>query len=100
MSYKSSYLPVDPDFDETLRGLIQSGGTGKVHFFDPENQVEDAFGTLKGIVKTKNGEFLQLGDHQIRLDKIITVMGKPGPSYDEYDTYANACLTCFDPSVN
>jgi hypothetical protein len=31
---------------------------------------------------------------RIRVDRIITVFGKPGAAFDEYDAYANACLSC------
>jgi hypothetical protein len=31
---------------------------------------------------------------KIRLDRIIVFNGKPGPAYDEYDSYALACLDC------
>jgi hypothetical protein len=35
-----------------------------------------------------------LPGEQVRLDRIITINGKPGPAFDEYDNYANACLSC------
>jgi len=33
-------------------------------------------------------------EYKIRIDRIITVFGKPGPAYDEYEAYANQCLSC------
>ena len=30
----------------------------------------------------------------IRIDRIITLFGKPGAAYDEYDAFANACMDC------
>jgi hypothetical protein len=33
-------------------------------------------------------------DDYVRLDRIITINGKPGPAFDEYDNYANGCLSC------
>jgi len=36
----------------------------------------------------------ELPGEQVRLDCIITINGKPGPAFDEYDSYANACLSC------
>ena len=31
---------------------------------------------------------------KVRVDRIITLYGKPGAAYDEYDAYANACMDC------
>ncbi len=31
---------------------------------------------------------------QIRIDRIITLFGKPGAAFDEYDAFANQCLSC------
>ena len=31
---------------------------------------------------------------QIRIDRIITLYGKPGAAFDEYDAFANQCLSC------
>jgi hypothetical protein len=33
-------------------------------------------------------------EKQIRIDRIITLFGKPGAAYDEYDSFANQCLAC------
>lgn len=30
----------------------------------------------------------------IRIDRIITLYGKPGAAFDEYDRFANECLSC------
>lgn len=42
----------------------------------------------KGLFIVTDSEF------QIRVDRIITVFGKPAAAYDEYDNYANQCLSC------
>jgi hypothetical protein len=31
---------------------------------------------------------------EVRIDRIITINGIPGPAYDEYDAFALACLNC------
>jgi hypothetical protein len=31
---------------------------------------------------------------RIRIDRIITLFGKPGAAYDKYDAFANACMDC------
>ncbi|MBV6646513.1 MAG: hypothetical protein KI790_13740 [Cyclobacteriaceae bacterium] len=96
-TYKDAYLPVDPDFLELLTQLTHENRSGKVHFFNTRNDVDDVQGVLKALVKTRSGEFLQLiGGSAVRVDKIITVLGKPGPAFDEYDSYGSVCFNCFD----
>lgn len=67
-----------------------------VHYFDSNGEVNDARGELEKILKIeKKGEFLQFRNNkQVRLDRIITINGRPGPAYDEYDSYALQCLEC------
>lgn len=96
MKYVDSYLPVDLDFKDHLKKLISERRAGKVHYFDADSKVEDALGTIQATLGTESGEFLIVGDNHVRLDKIITVLGKPGPAYDAYARYANVCLTCED----
>ncbi|WP_016776574.1 hypothetical protein [Anaerophaga thermohalophila] len=94
MNY-SKYLPVDPDFNDIIEELAKNKGELNVFFFLPENTLEQAKGEYKGIYKSEEGEFLTLKNgEQVRLDRIITINGKPGPAFDEYDNYANACLSC------
>ncbi|WP_240452744.1 hypothetical protein [Sphingobacterium sp. xlx-130] len=33
-------------------------------------------------------------DYRIRIDRIITLFGKIGAAYDEYNQYANSCMDC------
>lgn len=92
----SKYLPVDLDFLKQIELSVSAGETVKIFFFNQENSLGDANGRIKEI-KTgeKNGEFVVFENgQQIRLDRIIVFNGKPGPAYDEYDSYALACLDC------
>lgn len=68
----------------------------KVHYFDSNGKVDDAHGEVEKILKVeKKGEFLLFrNNNQVRLDRIITINGSPGPAYDEYDRYALQCLEC------
>ena len=56
----------------------------------------DASGSDGKVLKEGFEEYILLGEHKIRLDKVITLFGQPGPAYGLYDSYANACLTCED----
>lgn len=95
MEYPDKYLPVDPDFSDRVVKFCNEGLNGKIHFFNEQKEIDDAIGTVLQIQNSKNGEYLLLNtEKRIRLDKIITIFGKPGPSYEAYDRYANVCFTC------
>lgn len=89
------YLPIPWDFREVLDEVIQKGASGRIHYFSPEPQVERAEGHITQLVKEDSGEYLltDRGD-KVRLDKIITLFGKPGPAFDDYEGYGNACMAC------
>jgi len=95
--YNIPYSPIDPEIIEIIEDYIAQGKSGKVHFFDEKGDVNSSEGTATSIVKNTYGVFLTvLGDRSVRIDRIITLMGRPGAAYDEYDRYANACLACED----
>lgn len=96
MDYHDSYQPIDPDFTEMFDEIIKEGLMGKLHFFDAKHEVATLEGVVKGYENHPKGEYLVLGDHRIRMDKIITIFGKPGPAYDTYEHYANICFSCTD----
>ena len=97
METKNSYLPVDPDFLDIISVARDQQKSGKVHYFDSEDQIMDSTGPILEIISVDGGEFINLGNGQmIRLDRIITLYGRPGPAYDRYDSFANACLACED----
>jgi hypothetical protein len=90
---KDSYLPVPWDFREVMDELRKQEKDGVIHYFTTEPQMETAEGKISNIIETPEGEFLltSKGD-KVRLDKIVTLYGKPGPSFHIYDGYANVCL--------
>lgn len=91
-SYET-YLPVDPDFFDIANSFIQKDV--KVIYFSVNKTLEESRGMNRGIVNLDDGEFLEIETaRNVRLDRIITINGKPGPAFDEYDAYANACLSC------
>lgn len=90
------YLPVDPDFYDIIDNLKNKGNSILIHYFSPDNELDDARGIIKGLITNPSREkylALDSGDN-IRLDRIIALNGRPGPAYDEYDAYALACLDC------
>ncbi|HEY0898978.1 MAG TPA: hypothetical protein VGD90_06570 [Sphingobacteriaceae bacterium] len=91
----NSYLPVSWEYKEVIAEAIERKTSGKVFYFSGE-QVESAEGQVTGMEEIAgSGVFVKLTpEHSIRIDRIITLFGKPGAAYDEYDAFANACLSC------
>lgn len=91
----NSYLPVAWEYRESIVEQIQSKNKGKIFYFAEDNKLEEAEGIVVKLAEQKAGEFITMDNgHQIRIDRIITLFGKIGASYEEYDAYANACMDC------
>jgi hypothetical protein len=92
---ESSYLPVSWEYKEVIEEQIAGKNSGKIFYFSDGN-VADAEGRVLRMDEIAGqGVFIIMEDGKdIRIDRIITLYGKPGAAYDEYDAYANACLSC------
>ncbi|MFV0591284.1 MAG: hypothetical protein ACK5M7_07860 [Draconibacterium sp.] len=92
----SSYLPVDPYFLEVIAREKAKSDYIVVHYFDLQNEWKDIKGRMHSLITVNRfEEFLLMEDGQkIRIDRIIVLNGRPGPAYDEYDSFALACLDC------
>jgi hypothetical protein len=75
---------------------MQKQTHGKIFFFDDNDVVDSTEGKVVKMEEIPHrGIYLHLSpDGQIRIDRIITLFGKPGAAFDEYDAYANQCLSC------
>ena len=94
MQYEK-FMPIDPDFYDIIKDLITENQNLKIFYFDPELNVQESKGKFIEILNSKIGEFLVIENaKKVRLDRMITINGKPGPAYGEYDAFANACLSC------
>lgn len=92
---ETSYTPVAPVYYDMIEAEKEKPFS-KIFYFSFGTDLEEASGKITGVEKNdSNDEFLcfDSGD-KARLDRIITINGKPGPAYDEYDRYALACLDC------
>jgi hypothetical protein len=91
-----SYTPVQYEFREVIQELIDQRRSGKVFYFAAEATVDSAEGMLIRLDEVSGeGLFIALDPPgRIRIDRIITLFGKPGPAYDEYDAFGNACMEC------
>ena len=90
------YSPVPYECREVIQEEIAKQSKGKVFFFDENNAVNDVEGTVVRLAEVRGeGEFIFMEpEARVRFDRIITLFGKPGAAYDEYDAYANQCLAC------
>jgi hypothetical protein len=89
-------MPVSYDYREGVETEIKMETSGKIFYFDSNNIFECTEGrivTLREVVD--RGWFIDLEPQQsLRLDRVITFFGKPGPAYDEYDRLGGVCLEC------
>jgi hypothetical protein len=93
---ETSYTPVQWVYREMIAEEIEKQTEGKVFHFGSKELVSCSIGCVK-VLKELPGKGLFIGlntGEEIRIDKIITLFGKPGPAYDEYDAYGNVCLSC------
>ena len=90
-----SYLQIDPDFYDIIQAHFVKSERFKVFFFAPDMEIQESKGKFIKILADEGGEYLIIENAKaVRLDRIITINGRPGPAFDEYDAYANACLSC------
>jgi hypothetical protein len=92
---KTDFNPVYPVYYEVFTSE-QEKAFSKVFYFGNGTEVEEAKGKITGLEKNESAEEYLIFDsgQQVRIDRIITVNGIPGPAYDEYDAFALACLNC------
>lgn len=90
-----SYLPIDPDFFNLFKREMEQD-TSKVVYFGEGINLEEANGKIEKIIENNDNAFFMKFDNgdEVRVDRIITYNGKPGPAFDEYDAYALECLSC------
>lgn len=90
-----TYLPVDPDFFDFFEKEKENDST-KVVYFGKGTNLEEVNSKVKEISKNSDGEYFMTFENkqEVRIDRIIVYNGKPGPAFDEYDGYANECLSC------
>jgi len=97
MTMKPKYMPVDPDYIDLFNKQAKKEEVKVVYFaFSNEPELLESKGKVLKIENiTNEGEHLAMenGD-KVRLDRVVVINGKPGPAYDEYDSYALAPLTC------
>lgn len=91
-----AYTPVEWEYREVILEQINNGVSGKIVYFCTSEGICEAGGTIASLLdKGAEGLFVQLdSEHEIRVDRVITLFGKPGAAYADYEAYGNACLDC------
>lgn len=91
-----TYLPVAWEYREIIEEEINKKNSGKIFYFEEGNKIGEAQGIISEMIEQKKkGVFIVMQDGlQIRIDRIITLFGKVGAAYDEYNAYADACMDC------
>lgn len=92
----NSYSPVQYVYREIIAEEITRQSRGRIFYFNEDQAVDSCDGQVVELVEIEgNGMFILLApEHRIRIDRIITLFGQPGAAYDEYDNFANQCLSC------
>jgi hypothetical protein len=92
----TSYTPVQYECREIIEEEIQKGTQGKIFFFNHHDKVDSYEGRVVRMEEIpQQGIYIFMTpENSIRIDRIITLFGKPGAAFEEYDSYANQCLAC------
>lgn len=92
----TSYTPVAYEYREAIEEQIAMNKSGKIFFWSEDKKVDEVIGRVVKLEDVAGeGMFLTLDSGAtVRIDRIITLYGKPGAAFDEYDAYANRCLSC------
>jgi hypothetical protein len=92
---KTDFIFVDPVYDEIF-AREQKKDHSKVIYFGKGINLEETKGKITGNIKNNlNEEYLCFDSGaEVRIDRIISINGIPGPAYGEYDNYGLACLDC------
>jgi hypothetical protein len=92
----TSYTPVPYECRELIEEQIARGTYGKIFFFDSNEKVDSAEGKVIRMEEIpQQGIYITVEpENKIRIDRIITLFGRPGAAFDEYDSFANQCLAC------
>jgi len=92
----TSFTPVAYEYRETIQEQIARNTTGKIFFWSDDLKVDEVIGRIVSFEEVPGeGMFIFLDSGtKVRIDRIITLYGKPGAAFDEYDSFANQCLSC------
>lgn len=87
------YIPVSCDFYDEVALYATEKKTGKIHYFKSleEKVLASSSGPVTDIVTEHKVEYLLTSQDKIRLDRIVSIFGKPGPAFETYQNFGNSC---------
>ncbi len=92
---ETGYTPVDFVYREAVEAAIAQQQYGRIFYFDDHDRLESADGIVVKLQEEQTGWWIELNTTaRIKLHRVITLFGKPGPAYDEYDLYSIRCGEC------
>ena len=91
----STFTPVPYEFREVIEEQISLKTSGKIFYFTGPLQLDEAQGSIISLEERQDGMFINLdsGD-SVRIDRVVTLFGKPGAALDEYDALGRTCMEC------
>ena len=97
-----SYLPVAWEYREVIEAAIEKKLSGKIFYFCKEEGICEVAGRIVRLEDVAGEGLFAVLDNgsRVRADRVITLFGKPGAAYDDYNAYGNACMDClggYDP---
>ncbi len=93
---KDQYLVPEEDFFERINFLLNKKDIVNLTYFEKQGKISSIKSKNMSLSGNNSGHFLSDSNNKVRLDKIVTLNGVPGPAYSIYESYMNACLTCED----
>jgi Rho-binding antiterminator len=92
---RDKYIPVSCDFHDELTTLATLSEPVKIFVFNEEGTLDSITGIIEDVYTRNGEEFLLVNNNKpVRLDKIITLNGKPGPDYDRLEKMDQDCHEC------
>lgn len=90
-----TYLPVSCDFHDELLDLATRKTKVKITMFNTQETLDTQEGIIKNVFTKDKEEFLVIDEYPpVRLDRIVTCNGKPGPDFDRYESFGYLCHEC------
>jgi transcriptional antiterminator Rof (Rho-off) len=91
MTYQ--YVPVSCEFYDEVAVFATEQKTGKIHYFKSleEKVLASAEGPVSDIVTEHKVEYLTTRRDKIRLDRVVSIFGRPGPAFEIYQSFGNSC---------
>jgi hypothetical protein len=92
---KTDFNFVDPVYDEIF-AREKEKDISRVIYFGKGIELEEVKDKITGTQKNNlNEEYLCFDKgEEVRIDRIISINGIPGPAFDEYNNYGMAGLDC------